>query len=67
MKKLKELSLEEYDKLKSSGLFWVLFPEATGNFERDKNPPKVITEDEYNKRQCIAAEQYVNRSSSRKR
>lgn len=35
MKTLKELTKKEYESIKKSGLMWVLFPEATGNYEED--------------------------------
>lgn len=36
-KPLSELSLEEYNALKSSGMFWERYPEATGSYEEDCN------------------------------
>lgn len=33
--KLHGLSQEDYTKLKLSGMFWELFPEATGNYITD--------------------------------
>lgn len=43
--KLHELSFEDYKKAKASGVFWVYYPEATGNYEEDvldKNDPDSI-------------------------
>jgi hypothetical protein len=33
--KIKDLSLYEYDLLMSTGMFWELYPEATGRFKED--------------------------------
>lgn len=33
--KIKEMTKEHYDNLKKSGMFWELFPKATGNYEED--------------------------------
>ncbi len=38
VKKLKELTLKEYTDLKRSGLMWVIFPEAIGNYQVDCIP-----------------------------
>jgi hypothetical protein len=35
MKALGELSLQEYNKIKGSGMFWELYPEATGSVNDD--------------------------------
>lgn len=35
MKELKDLTLKEHTDLKRSGLMWVIFPDATGNFRDD--------------------------------
>lgn len=35
MKPLHDLSLQEYEMLKASGMFWVCYPEATGNCNKD--------------------------------
>ncbi len=35
MKELQNCSLERYNELKSSGMFWVWFPEATGIYLKD--------------------------------
>jgi hypothetical protein len=35
MKALGELSLQEYNKLKQTGMFWELYPEATGCVDDD--------------------------------
>jgi hypothetical protein len=35
MKALGELSLQEYNKMKGSGMFWELYPEATGSVNDD--------------------------------
>lgn len=35
MKPLQDLTLQEYEKLKASGMFWVYYPEATGNCNKD--------------------------------
>lgn len=32
---LRNLSLQEYESLKSAGLLWVHYPEATGDFNQD--------------------------------
>jgi|GEM_PF-6874724 len=37
MKELHNCSLERYNELKSSGMFWVWFPEATGTYAFDMN------------------------------
>ena len=34
-KELDELELEEYLKLMDSGMLWELFPECTGDYEKD--------------------------------
>lgn len=36
MKKIKDLTIHEYILLKSSGMFWEIYPEATGDYEKDK-------------------------------
>ena len=35
MNKLHKLSKREYTKLLNSGMFWELYPEATGIYEKD--------------------------------
>ncbi len=45
MKKLEELSLKEHTDLKRSGLMWVIFPEAIGDYQVDCKPEP--DEDEY--------------------
>ena len=35
MKNLKELTLKEHTDLKRSGLMWIIFPDATGDFRED--------------------------------
>ncbi len=35
MKQLGELSLQEYEKLKQSGMLWEIYPEATGRVDDD--------------------------------
>ena len=42
MKKLKELTLKEHDDLKRSGLMWVVFPDATGDFRDDFEEVKKV-------------------------
>ena len=37
MKALKDLTYNEYKALKSSGVFWEVYPEATGDFSTDCN------------------------------
>lgn len=34
--KIKNFTIEEYNYLLGSGMFWELYPEATGNYEEDK-------------------------------
>ena len=42
MKKLKELTLKEHADLKRSGLMWVVFPNATGDFREDCEEVKKV-------------------------
>jgi len=35
MKRLGELSLQEYNKLKRTGMLWEMYPDATGNVDAD--------------------------------
>jgi hypothetical protein len=45
MKKLGELSLQEYNKLKQSGMFWEIYPESTGNIDDDLECLMYVSED----------------------
>jgi len=40
MKKLHKFTRSEYELLKASGMFWELYPEATGTFKVDKQLSK---------------------------
>lgn len=35
MKKIKDFTLEEYQALKDTGMFWEFYPEATGMYKVD--------------------------------
>ena len=36
MKKICDMRLEEFQALKKSGLFWEFYPEASGDFHKDR-------------------------------
>lgn len=40
MKHLKELTQDEYNKLKKAGMLTILYPEATGDYEKGSNIPQ---------------------------
>ena len=44
MKKLKELTLKEYTDLRRSGLMWIVFPDATGDFRDDCEEVKKVND-----------------------
>ena len=39
-KMIKYMNKAEYEKLKSSGMFWEWYPDCTGKYEEDVMPPK---------------------------
>ena len=34
--KIKLMTIQEYILLKETGMFWELYPEATGNYQKDR-------------------------------
>ena len=49
MKMLNELSLQEYNHLKQSGILWECYPGATGNIDDDLDAVCQIEEHNYKK------------------
>ena len=46
--KLRELNEEQYLSFKTSGMFWVYYPEATGIFEKDVDLAVCVRTKKYN-------------------
>lgn len=49
MKLLNELSLQEYNHLKSTGILWEVYPEATGSIDDDLDAVCQIEDQSYKK------------------
>ena len=62
MKRLETFTEEEYEKLKASGMFWEIYPDATGNYASDTKPrEKCITINHAGNYQCYV---YLNKDGN---